>query len=78
MAHRSHFGIKSAGSGINQSDPNEFSFNAALRSVAEGRSSCIHSNILENLWDFIYSVSKGQSTKWNSAKELVEFDPSYN
>ena len=60
MAHRSHLGsnlLVKHFSGKNQYDPTEFSFSAALRSVAERRSSSIHSNSLENLVG-LHSVSK--------------------
>ena len=59
-------------SGDNHSDPTEFNFNAALPSVAEMKSSSLPPNSLE---DLVGNESKRHSSKRNSAKELVEFDP---
>ena len=59
-------------SGDNHSDPTEFNFNTALPSLAEMKSSSLPPNSLE---DLAGSESKRQSSKRNSAKELVEFDP---
>ena len=62
-------------SGDNHSDPTEFNFNTAvLPIVAEGKSSSLPPNSLEDLVE-AYSESKRPSSKRNSAKEFVEFDP---